>query len=211
MSDPTPVKDLFVLSADREMANVLAGLLARPMDLGIRRVEFDIERHLNRDSGCRTGAVEYLRPFLRSYRHALVVFDRDGCGSNLRREEIQQRLGNNLGRNGWQDRARVVVIDPELEVWIWANSTVVSRALGWDSYRELRHWLASRGLWPQGSVKPNDPKKAMEQAMRSRRAQISPRLFRKLADKMDFSGCRDLAFNELRATLRTWFPPEGRE
>ena len=48
MSDPTPVKDLFVLSADREMANVLAGLLARPMDLGIRRVEFDIERHLNR-------------------------------------------------------------------------------------------------------------------------------------------------------------------
>ena len=210
MNDLAPVKDLFVLSADREMANVLAGLLDRPMDLGIRQVEFDIERHLNRDSGCRTGAVEYLRPFLRSYRHALVVFDRDGCGSSLRREEIQQELGNNLRRNGWQD-ARVIVIDPELEAWIWTHSTVVSRALGWDSYRELRHWLTARGLWSQGRVKPNDPKMAMEQATRHRRTQISARLFRKLADTVDFNGCKDPAFTELRRTLRAWFPPEGRE
>lgn len=210
MNDPTRVKDLFVLSADREMANVLAGLLARPMDLGIRQVEFDIEQHLNRDSGCRTDAVEYLRPFLRSYRHALVVFDRDGCGSSLRREDIQQELGNNLRRNGWQD-ARVIVIDPELEVWIWAHSTVVSRTLGWDSYRELRHWLTARGLWSQGHVKPNDPKRAMEQATRHRRTQVSARLFRKLADTVDFNGCKDQAFNELRETLRAWFPPEGRE
>ena len=80
MTDTEP-KDLFVLAADLELANALEGLLSRPRDLGIRDVAFDIERHINRDSGCRTEAVEYLRPYHRKYQHALVVFDHHGCGS----------------------------------------------------------------------------------------------------------------------------------
>ena len=44
------LKDLFVLAADLELANALEGLLFRSRDLGIRDVEFDIERHVNRDS-----------------------------------------------------------------------------------------------------------------------------------------------------------------
>ena len=211
MNEAAAAKDLFVLAADLDLKNTIEGLLSRPTHLNIRPIAFHTERHLNRDSGCRTDAAEYLRPFLGSYRHALVVFDRDGCGSGLRREEIQQDLGETLGRNGWKDNAQVIVIDPELEVWIWARSPAVSKALGWDGrYGVLRRWLGSRGLWPQGRDKPSDPKKAMEQAMRHRRTQLSARLFRNLADAVDFEHCKDPAFIELRATLRTWFPPEDR-
>ena len=213
MSGPAAeAKDLFVLAADLDMKNALEGLLARPGPLSIRNVDFDIERHPYRDSGCRTDAVEYLRPFLRGYRHALVVFDHHGCGSRRSREVIQQDIGNNLKRNGWEDRARAIVIEPELEVWVWAESPDVSRVLGWGSrYRELRRWLAAEGLWPAGHPKPHDPKEAMERAIGHSRSQLSSRIFRELANTVNFDGCKDSAFNELQATLRAWFPREGRE
>ena len=52
-------KDLFVLAADLELKNALDGLLSRATDLGVRDMSYDIERHPNRDSGCRSEAVEY--------------------------------------------------------------------------------------------------------------------------------------------------------
>lgn len=61
----TDSKDLFVLAADLELKNALDGLPSRTRDLGLREVSYDIERHLNRDSGCRNESVEYLRPYLR--------------------------------------------------------------------------------------------------------------------------------------------------
>ena len=73
--------DLFVLAADQDMANALEGLLSRSGDLGIRGVAFDVRRHLGRDSGCRTRSVEYLRPYLNRYDHALIVFDRHGVSA----------------------------------------------------------------------------------------------------------------------------------
>ena len=109
----THLKDLFVLAADLELANALEGLLSRSRDLGIRDVEFDIERHVNRDSGCRSDAVEYLRPYHGRYRHAMVVFDHHGCGSSLPREDIQRNLEKQLARNGWANGAKVIVIEPE--------------------------------------------------------------------------------------------------
>ena len=212
MNGPAEAKDLFVLAADLDMKNALEGLLSRPGHLRIRDVDFDIERHPNRDSGCRTDAVEYLRPFLGRYRHALVVFDYHGCGSHYRREVIQQDIGKDLKRNGWRDRAKAIVIEPELEVWVWAESPEVSRVLGWDGrYRELRRWLASENMWPARRPKPRDPKEAMERAMGHSRSQLSSRIFRELADTVDFDGCKDSAFNEFQETLRAWFPREGRK
>ena len=212
MSSDTEIKDLFVLVADLELANALTGLLSRAASLQIRHLSFDIERHPNRDSGCRIEAVEYLRPFHRRYRCALIVFDRHGCGSILPREDIQQEIEEQLARNGWDGRAKVIVIDPELEVWVWSDSPAVSGVLGWGvQFRELRRWLNSQGLWPAGRSKPSDPKKAMREAMRHRRSQRSPRKFRELASAVDFGVCQDPAFDEMRRTLRAWFPPDVRE
>ena len=204
----THLKDLFVLAADLELANALEGLLSRSRDLGIRDVEFDIERHVNRDSGCRSDAVEYLRPYHGRYRHAMVVFDHHGCGSSLPREEIQRNLEKQLARNGWANGAKVIVIEPELEVWVWSRSSAVSRVLGWgDRYPALRQWLSDKQLWPSGDSKPTHPKKAMREAMRQGRVQRSARKFSELAAAVELEGCKDPAFNELRKTLRSWFSP----
>ena len=204
----TNPKDLFVLAADLELANALEGLLSRSNDLGIRDIAFDIERHPNRDSGCRSDAVEYLRPYHGRYRYALVVFDHHGCGSLPAREQIQKTLEQQLSRNGWENGAKVIVIEPELEVWVWRNSPAVSRVLGWgDRYDELRNWLGDRQLWPLGDSKPSHPKKAMREAMRRGRVQRSARKFSELATAVELDGCQDPAFNELRTTLRSWFSP----
>ena len=159
-SNGTNPRIFSLLAADLELANALEGLLARSRDLGIRDVEFDIERHVNRDSGCRSDAVEYLRPYHGWYRYALVVFDHHGCGSSLPREEIQRNLEKQLARNGWSNGAKVIVIEPELEVWVWSHSPAVSRVLGWgDRYPALRQWLSDEQLWPPGDLKPTTPKK----------------------------------------------------
>lgn len=203
------VKNLFVLVADLDMENALHALLTRSTSLGIHDITFDIERHPGRDAGCRAHAVEHLRPFLGSYDRALVVFDRYGSGSDDPRDCIGKALDGKLRANGWPDqRAKVIVIEPELEAWLWAGSPVLSQALGWGSaYGDLRRWLVSRGLWSPDSPKPEDPKKAMRAAMRHRRTPWSSRLFAGLGQSMSFSRCRDPAFTELRDTLRAWFPP----
>lgn len=203
----TDSKDLFVLAADLELKNALDGLLSRTKDLGARDVAYDIERHPNRDSGCRSEAVEYLRPYLRGYRQALVVFDHYGCGSTDPREEIQLRVEEQLRRNGWGDRAKVIVIEPELEVWVWGGSPAACRVLGWDrSYAALRRWLVRRRFWEAGEPKPSEPKKAMREAMQHGRVQRSARKFSELARAVDFDRCKDAAFGELKHTLVRWFP-----
>ena len=201
--------DLFVLAADLDMANALEGLLSRSGELGIRDVTFDVRRHPDRDNGCRTGSVEYLRPYLDRYDHALIVFDRHGCGDNRPRQDVQRTVEDRLARNGWGRRAKATVIDPELEAWTWSASPAVSRILGWGGrYSALRRWLGGQGLWPRGRSKPPDPKRAMREVMRHKRIRLSARRFSELAENADFDGCEDPAFIAFRKTLRDWFPPE---
>lgn len=203
---------LFVLVADQDMEQAIRGLLGRPEFLEIGPVSFEAGRHPRRDSGCRTGAVEYLRPFLNSYSHAIVVFDLDGSGSHRSRIDTQCELEIELGRNGWENRAKVIVIEPELEAWVWAASDKVPEVLGWETrYGEVRRWLRNQGLWPLEQDKPPDPKEAMERVMRMARSRKSPRKFFELASVIDVAGCQDPAFGEFLGTLREWFPPHPRQ
>lgn len=62
----TPVnvkKDLFVLVADLDMEQVMKALCQRHRDLGTRQFGVRIVRHRERDSGCRTRPLAYLRGF----------------------------------------------------------------------------------------------------------------------------------------------------
>ncbi len=205
-------RDLIALVADRDMEQALQGLLTEPNRLGTRPVKHEIRIHPGRDPGCRVQAVEFLRPFLSSSRHALVAFDLDGCGSTANRLETQSLVQDGLTRNGWTGRCKVVVIDPELESWVWAPSRNVSEALGWGSnFEELRTWLCDRGLWPADEPKPPDPKRAMRTAIRNarptRRPRLSATLFDRIARGSHPRNCSDPALNEMRETLRSWFPP----
>ena len=211
MSGRRKAGDLFVLVADQDMEQTVRGLLGRHKSLGIAPIEFEVRRHPRRDSGCRSGAADYLRAFLDSYLHALVIFDLDGSGSHATREETQQEVEDLLCRNGWDGRAKAVVIEPELETWVWSISNKVPKILGCNTnYTDLRRWLHLEGLWPDDSDKPPDPKEAMKRVMRASRSRRSPRRFFELANAVSLRGCRDPSFDHLKTILHLWFPP-GRE
>ena len=202
-----PTKDLVVLVADQDMHEAMGELLQRTESLGIRPIKYSIEKHLRRDPGCRTEAATYLRTYTRNYRNALVMFDREGCGSDLSRNQIQSRVERDLAANGWGDRCKAIVIDPELEAWVWNGSNRVSEILGCgSSYRDLKAWLREKDIWPSGSNKPSDPKKAMRAALRKAQRRVSARIFGELASSSTLHRCNDSAFSELRDTLERWFP-----
>ena len=201
-------KDLIVLAADLDIENAIDGLLSRPSRLKVKKPSFDIRRHPNRDPGCRKNASDLLRPLLDKYRHALVIFDRDGCGSRQPREEIQAEVEKQLARNGWESRSKAIAVEPEIETWVWSDSPQMLQTMGWrETYPKLKKFLHDKNLWPRQEAKPPDPKRAMRETMRAKRVRRSPQIFFHLAAEASVRSCQDPAFNELVRTLREWFPP----
>ena len=207
MSSGSTARDLVVLVADLDMKHAISGLLERPRKLGTHRYGYRVIRHPNHDPGCRTQAVELLRPYVRSWRYAMVIFDLDGSGSRRSRVDTQRDVEQLLSTSGWSERSKTIVIAPELETWVWGRSPVVAEILGWGSrHGELRRWLRSRDLWPERQPKPPDPKQAMQRAMRHAQVRRSPTMYYELGRRANVRSCRDPAFGELRDTLQGWFP-----
>lgn len=211
MSETYPL-DLVVLVPGKDDSEALRGLLSRRhKSLGLRPVRHQVLVHPRRDPGCFHEAPEILATFQRTCRHALVIFDHEGCGrEGTPARDLEADLRRRLGVSGWSDRAETLVIEPELEVWIWTPSTHVDAVLGWRSRQPaLRDWLATRGLWPESLPKPPRPKAALHAALREAQVNPSSSIFRKLAEKVSLEGCTDPAFSRLRALLAVWFPGEG--
>lgn len=202
------VTDLIALVADSNMENTLRGLLSRHQALGIRPITYDIFRHDKRDPGCWTDAHNYLRPYTRQYRYAMVLFDHEGSGQESRRGvDLQEELESRLEANGWvEDRARVLVLEPELEIWVWSDSPQVDSCLGWQTHRpDLRAWLRQRKLLAPDTFKPANPKKALEAALREVKIPRSSAIYRQLAEQVSFRGCVDPCFNRFCTILTEWF------
>ena len=209
-------RDLFVTVADLDAENVIKTLLSqRQPSLGIE-LDFsakppprgDLLRYTGRDSGCYGKAAEILRGAQATHKHTMLLLDRHGSGADsMPREDIEKELEKRLVQNGWaKDSVCVIVFDPELEAWVWAGSRHVSNVLGWSNDAEqLKHHLNAKGLWPDRAPKPTDPKKAMEEALRKKRAGAPTPLFAKLASQVSLKHCRDPAFAKFTAALRRWF------
>ncbi len=202
------IKDLLCLVADRDIQETISTLLKRHQALGIRQLTSDILAHPEHDPGCRLQAQEFLRQYQRRYDHALVIFDREGCGvEDQPRETIEEGLEADLAKSGWGDRAAVVAIEPELESWIWSDSPHVDDVLGWANRSpKLCDWLESKGFMTSPGVKPGRPKEAMEEALWTVGKPRSSSIFRMLAEKIGVARCIDPAFDKLRKTLTGWFP-----
>lgn len=205
MSRPSPAKELVALVADKAMEAVLRSLLERPQALGIRRVDYDVYVHPEHDPGVRAGAHSFLRMFSRSYSRSLVILDREGCGSAAAAGEIAAEVRQRLERSGWKERCAAVVLDPELEVWLWSPSPHVAEALGW-SHEELWSWLGERGYLAAGGPKPDSPKMAVEAALRERRIPRSSAIYRRIAERVSLRDCSDESFLHFRGMMRAWFP-----
>lgn len=212
MSGPAPLKDLVVLTADRNMEYALKGILSRTDSLGIRNLSVDYLVHPENDPGCLHRSHDFLKSFTRQYHYALVILDRDGCGQETKsRELLESAIEARLVDSGWEDRARAIVIDPELEAWIWSRSPQLDSILGWQGKSpDLRTWLHRKSFVADGQIKPADPKSALEQALRTVKKARSSSIYLNVAQRVSLDRCVDAAFNRLKQTLKQWFPAETR-
>lgn len=199
------MNDLVCLVADKNMEAAVAALLERREALRIREIQAEIQVHPRRDPGCFHEAPEFLDPLRTSYAHALILLDCAWEGApHAAANDLEADLRRRLGEDGW---AEVVAIEPELEIWVWSDSTHVDRCLGWEGQEpRLRAWLSERALWPSGSAKPNDPKGAVESALRKVRLPRSSAIYRNLASSVSVDRCTDASFNRFCERLRAWFP-----
>ncbi len=161
---PVP-KDLVVVAADKDAEFTIRGLLSRWRVLNIRELRpeenykiFVLPEH---DAGCRVRADEFLRSQQRQYAHALVVFDQEGCGQeNCPPQQLEAEVEARLANAGWQGRSAVIVLHPELEIWVWSQSPHVAIVLGWQHEEvALLDWLGQQGFMASGQSKPARPKR----------------------------------------------------
>jgi hypothetical protein len=204
---PSPL-DLYVLVADLDQQQTLEALLEhRTRSLGIKPPRFEVTKHPQHDGGCFKNSPALLQTLQGQAAYAIVVLDREGSGVDDRSaEEIEADLDDRLAQSGWGDRARAIVVDPEIEAWIWTQSPHVDVVLGWAGRSPgLREWLAQEGFLQAGQNKPPRPKEAFRAALRESRLKHSGALFSQLARRVSLEHCGDRSFLRLRDTLRTWF------
>lgn len=198
--------DLVLLVADKNIDHGLKALLTRPQSLSIRNITLETYVHPRRDPGCARDAHSFLRPLVNEFAHALVVFDHEGSGFEDRTSgqlsaEVSARVATD-----WGNRAEVIVLEPELENWVFADSPHVEDCLGWKREMPLRVWLKKQGLWIEGEAKPRHPKDAMEAALRITRRPRSSAIYDCLGRKVNTRHCKDLAFLKFKRVLGEWFP-----
>jgi len=200
--------DLVVLVPGKDDFETLDALLStRTQSLKIKPPRYKILTHPRHDPGCFHGAQDVLQPLQRSAKHALVVFDHSGSGQeNKTPDVVAHDVKDRLSRSGWGDRAEVLVLCPELEVWIWSDSPHVEAVLEWENRAQrLREWLLNRGLWPREHTKPHDPKRCLEETLRKTGIRRSSAVYRELAERVGLDNCTDAAFLRLKEILQAWF------
>lgn len=211
------MRDVIFLVADGSIEQMLLGFLGRPQfhrSLGCGQFGFapsDIVPHIRRDPGVYREGPELLRSFVSSHRRAVVLLDNAWEGSPGV-DRIYGELSRRL-RESW-NQYEVIVLDPELEAWVWQDNPRLADAL--DCPRDFREILARSGHWPRDRAKPPDPKAALEYLRKryrdprrdGHRVDPGKALFKRLAARVSVRGCVDPAFLRLRDTLRDWFPEE---
>ncbi|AGY59500.1 methylation-associated defense system protein MAD4 [Gloeobacter kilaueensis] len=200
-------KDLIVLVADGQQEITLKTLLTeRRQSMGIQNITFDVFRHPRRDPGVFHEADKFLDLFMPpAYAHAIVLLDREWEGSPGDAQHQRQLIVQRMQLSGWpEDTFEVIVIDPELEAWIWSTSEEVATVLrlSWQEIKEIAH---SKGYWPAGWAKPTRPKELFTEILRQQRRSSSDAIFQALARKVGLTRCQDPAFLLLCNRLRDWF------
>jgi hypothetical protein len=199
------MKDLVLLVADKNAHFALKGALGRPEALGIRPIEFEFRVHPGRDGGTRRTGPEVLALERRRFRHALLVLDFEGCGTDLpNATALEAQLDGRLSMH-WKEAAKSIVIEPELDVWVWGADNAVEAVIEWPAGKSVREWLRERGFTFEANEKPTRPKEALEAALRIPGLPRSSALYQTIAERISLRRCGDEAFIRLRKQLLDWF------
>ena len=205
------MRELVILVADSTMEAVLRAFFGRESwDLTLQCGQFDVwpeedifHDPLHTDGGVHKSAQELLRPYLSTHSRAMVVLDQK-FGGQLPAADVRQDILARLNQNGWHDRCEVVVVDPELEVWLWQNSPHVKQALMFSG--SLRQHLQDNGQWPAGAPKPLEPKETIQALVKAKKALKTKVVYSRIARSISIQGCTDQSFDLFANTIRLWFP-----
>lgn len=200
--------DLAVLVPDRNFEAGVRAILGRcSASWTVKTIHAQVFVHIERDPGCFHRGHDFLKPMLKTHAHALILLDRAGSGrEGMSREALEEQVSSRLSATGWEGRSSCIVLDPELEIWVWSESPHVSVCLGWnDPNVSVRQWLGDQNLWPSESVKPPDPKLAMERVLRHVRQPRSSAIYGQLGQTVSLVRCTDPAFLKMRTVLQSWF------
>jgi hypothetical protein len=202
---PKP-RDLIVFVSDKNILFTLKAALERPDSLGIRPISFDFRTHPGRDGGMRTTGVASVAVERARFQHALLMFDHEGCGEmETSATELEARLDYGL-RLVWSTNAKTIVIDPEVDVWMWGADNALRQAIGWPHTGSIRNWIDQRDYQLSTSGKPLRPKEALEAVLKECRLPRSSAVYKSIASRLSLSRCEDAAFQRLKAQLQAWFP-----
>ena len=182
-------------------------LLKRPESLGTRVFKYEVVSHPKHDPGCFKYSEDILNGYFDTAEHALVMLDYEGSGvPDSNGSELEKKLEQSLNNRYEEGWARAVVIEPELEAWVFSTSHHVAKVLGWSSNKNLRSSLESAGLWKPDQPKPSYPKAALHEALYRQNLPPSSSIFRQLAEKVSTRSCKDRSFVRMRTLLQNWFP-----
>lgn len=206
------MRPLVILTADGTMNAVFTAFFNRPgwhQTLGCHPFELRPEQDILYVPGQTDGAIhnrahEFLRPYLSTHDRALVVLDQQ-FGGERPAAQVRDDIVERMNRNGWSPNNDVVVIDPELEVWLWQDKPQIARAVG-HTGQPLRAMLRESGEWPAHASKPTHPKDTLQQLIRTNRAGAPMAVYTRIVKAVGVKGCDDAAFHHFRDTLRGWFP-----
>jgi hypothetical protein len=215
-------RDCLFFVADAAMADVIDGFMSRghiDRRIGCRQFAFEFEKDLlvgsklggYTDGGVHMHCHRLLQEngYMESHRRLVVMLDQQFGGERPAAGIRAETLGR-LCSNGWgDDRADVIVIDPELEVWIWQDSPHVANAVGYSGIASFRESVLNDQEWPDGRDKPLRPKELFQQLCRRHRTPYSSALYRDVVKRVSVRNCNDPAFQQLVETLQRWFPMGG--
>lgn len=198
---------LIVLTADVDIEAAVRTLIEkRTRALQVAPIEARFLRHPNKGPGCYHQPMPFLRGFADGGGNALVVLDEAWEGAPSAAPDMELSVEGALAAD-WGERARCIVIAPEVESWVFSDSPQVATVLGWAERKpDLREWLRAESLWG-ATPKPSDPKIAFERALKEVKRRPTAQYFLQLAEKVSVERCTDRAFARLRDTLRAWYPP----
>ena len=194
------MRDLVILVPDKNTEYAVRGALGREQSLGIRRIDFSVIVDPGRDGGARRRGVQILRVERHQFTHAVLMFDYEGSGAATPAANLETELDAALAAD-WAARAKAIVIEPEIDIWMWGAETHIREVVGWRSPPGIREWLITRRFVFDAEGKPERPKEAMEEVFRQVQVPRSSAHYQALAGKLSLTRCRDAAFLRLRAAL----------
>ena len=199
------MRDLLVLVPDKNTEYVVKGALRRTEALGIRPIDFQIVVDPGRDGGVRRRGVQILRVERLRFGHALLIFDHEGSGAEGTPAHALEDQMDLLLSASWNDQAKSIVIEPEVDVWLWGAESHIRHVVAWPSPPGVREWLQGRGFLFTATGKPVRPKEATEAVFRQRQVPRSSAAYESIARRVSLKRCEDAAFLRLKDTLQRWF------